>query len=148
MIVTFSRKAIPIPAEYRPLYKIAQILQVLELSSRGKKASLLKLHLFSWAFKSKENMDKLIALRNNPDTLNIKIWGLEPSLNRALVFAVAEGLCIHENSNYKITKRGSEFIEQISKDEDLLKDQRLFLENLGKSITESLVLNISKSWKN
>lgn len=148
MKITFSRKAIPIPAEYRPLYKIAQLLQVLEISSRGRKASLLKLHLFSWAFKSKKNMDKLLEIKDSYNVRNIRIWGLEPSLNRALVYAVSEGLCDHVKGSYKLTKKGKDFVQLLLNQEELLRDQREFLYEIGKSVTEKVVSDISKSWRN
>lgn len=148
MKITFSRKAIPIPAEYRPLYKIAQILQVLQIASRGQRASLLKLHLFSWAFKSGENMDKLIEIKNNQIIRDIRIWGLEPSLNRALVYAVSEGLCDHVSGSYKLTEKGENFVKLLLEEETLLLEQRSFLMEVGKGITEKLVTNIAKSWKN
>jgi hypothetical protein len=64
--ITFHRKPIPVPPEYRPLYKIAQIVLALKLSCKKHKASLLQLHLFSWALKNQENSDNILAYVRNP----------------------------------------------------------------------------------
>ena len=57
--LSFSKKPIPLPAEYRPMYKIALIVMVLKLCCRGETSNLLKLHLFSWALSSEKHMTQL-----------------------------------------------------------------------------------------
>src|ERR1019366_6896430 len=90
--VTYTRRPIPIFPSYRPMYRIALNLMILKVNCTGSKASLLKLHLFSWALKSEENMRKLMHYFTT-DFANPTIhFGIEPSLNRAIDYALAENL--------------------------------------------------------
>ena len=145
MQVTFKRKPVPIPADYRPLYKIALILWILDKNSRGKKASLMKLHLFSWALKSsfsKERLFKALDTNELPD-----FWSFEPSLNRALVFAEAEKLCeVVNRKNYKITLKGKEFLNRLISDDEMFKSEKEFLNQIGLRIGETLIQNTIKKW--
>lgn len=145
MQITFKRKPVPIPADYRPLYKITLILLILEKNSRGKKASLMKLHLFSWALKSNFSRERLIdALKTNdlPD-----LWSFEPSLNRALIFAEAEKLCeVVNKTNYKITTKGKEFLGKVLGDDQVFKDEKEFLNKVGLKVGETLIQNTIKKW--
>ena len=92
-------------------------------------------------------MQKLESYIKSPAAIDLRLWGLEPSLNRALVYAISDNLCRYEKGNYVLTNLGEEFIELIYSDNDILKEQRVFLNTIGKSVTEKLVNNISKSWK-
>lgn len=67
--ITFKRKPIPIPVDYRPTYKISIIILVLKFCCNSETSSLLKLHLFSWVVKSESNMDqfKKFILSNYQD---------------------------------------------------------------------------------
>ena len=62
--LTFHRKPMPLMAEHRPIYKITQLLLVLYLSSRGKKSSLIRLHLFSWVLKDEIRKKMLLESAN------------------------------------------------------------------------------------
>ncbi|EEM08344.1 hypothetical protein bmyco0003_49400 [Bacillus pseudomycoides] len=90
-----------------------------------------------------ENTTKLMRI-NQLDT--IPIWRLEPSLNRALNFAVAEKLLIHKDGKYLLADKGEIFIQEILDDEDFMKAEKSFLNSVGKSITEKKVGELSKTW--
>lgn len=145
MRVTFKRKRVPIPADYRPLYRIALILLILDRNSRGKKASIMKLHLFSWALKSQISKDILIDALDS-GTLPT-IWSFEPSLNRALTFAEAEGLCeIVNKKNYKITQKGRDFLNMVIKEQDIFYTEKEFLSRVGLRVGETAIQNTIKKW--
>lgn len=134
----------PIFAEYRPLYKIAQILLVLYLSSRGGKSTLIRLQLFNWVLKDNCRSEILINASESGD-LNVSVWGLDPSLNSAIQFALAEHLVERYSNGIKITKHGKEYAEKIKNDEGF-QDTVTFLSKVEKGITESMILQISESW--
>ena len=146
--IRFKRKPIPIPAEYRPTYKIAQIVIILKLTCQGEKGSLLKLHLLSWALKSEINRQELLKFIRSNFKSDLKIWGIEPALNRALSYAVAEKICIIEKGKYILTRKGSIFYEQIIKDSKILGIEIDFLKQIGKrKITDNRILALSKKWE-
>ena len=81
--ITFSKKPISIPPEYRPSYTIGLIVLILKICCQSSKSSLLKLHLINWALKSDENRNSLKKFVLSNYTESSKTWGIEPSLNRA-----------------------------------------------------------------
>ena len=142
--ISFSKKPIPLPADYRPLYKIAQIVLILKLVCRSSSSKLLKLHLFSWALKSEKNRTELRGFINSNFTNEFSVWGIEPSLNRALHIAVAEEICNYSNGNYTLTEKGNELYELIANDEEILSFEKAYLSQIGKNkITDSRLNKIT-----
>ena len=146
--LSFAKRPIPIPAEYRPMYKIALIVIILKYCCIGESANLTKLHLFSWALSSEENMNEIIKNIENGFQDEFAVWGVDPSLNRALQLAVAENICeIQNGKKYKLTHKGNKFFEMIESDKFLFDIEKSFLINVGKkSITDRLLESITKKW--
>jgi hypothetical protein len=147
--LSFTKRPIPIPADYRPMYKIALIVLVLKLCSRANKASLLKLHLFSWALTSKKHSFLLKAYIDNNFRGEFSVWGIEPALNRALQLATAEKICeLSDGKNYVLTPdKGTQFFNMIMADKELLVDEKAFLNAIGKNtITDSRINTMTKQW--
>ena len=134
----------PIFADYRPLYKIVQLLLVLFLSSRGGKSSLIRLQLFNWVLKEEERRKLLSnAVRNK--TLDTSVWGLDPSLNSAVQFALAEQLIERCSTGVILSDSGRIYIKELIEKEILIEDIE-FLTGIGKGITESMIEQASNSW--
>jgi len=127
------------------MYKIAQILLVLELSSRGGKSTLPRLQLFNWALKSRNRQERL-ATAAKAQHLNVQAWGFDPALSIALRFAVAETLVHSVPTGYQITDRGKLFVKDIEKDTEILSQEKEVLRRIGKGITEGMVDAIAKGW--
>ncbi|MCG7985464.1 MAG: hypothetical protein JAY90_22350 [Candidatus Thiodiazotropha lotti] len=142
--LSFHRRPMPIFANYRPLYKIAKLLLVLHISSRGGKSTLVRLQLFNWVLKESERKDLLRKAAKN-GILNVSVWGLDPSLNSATQFALAEGLVNRSGSSIAITEKGRDYIKSLLELESLGEDVD-FLREIGKGITESMVTKTSESW--
>ncbi|XOV68036.1 MAG: hypothetical protein ACFHU9_02460 [Fluviicola sp.] len=146
--LSFKKRPIPVPGDYRPLYKISLILLILKINGRGGKASLLKIHLFLWALKSQANMEIVQEHIQMPEFGLLNFWGMEPAATRALKFAVSENLCAISSGKYTITSKGEEFVKKILSDKELLIDERDFLNAIGKShLTEAHIGEITKKWK-
>jgi hypothetical protein len=146
--LSFTKRPIPLPAEYRPMYKIAIIVLVLKLCCRGESSNLLKLHLFSWALTSEKNMKELRDYVTSNFKTDFSIWGIEPALNRALQLAVAENICeIVNGKNYKLTEKGTRFYEMIKADNELFEKEKSFLAFMGKShITDNRITSMTQKW--
>ncbi len=147
--LSFTKRPIPIPADYRPMYKIAIIVLILKLCCRSDKASLLKLHLFSWALASKKHTALLADYISKNFVGEFSVWGIEPALNRALQLATAEKICdIVDGKNYQLsTEKGLQFFNMIMSDNELLVDEKAFLRSLGKNtITDSRINTMTKQW--
>jgi hypothetical protein len=145
--ITFSKKPISIPADYRPAYKVAQICLVLKYACIGEKSSLLKFHLISWAFKSIANRQTLLTFIKDPKNSDLSVWGIEPTLNRALHIAVADEFCSYKNANYKLEDKGLRFAKIIEDEGDILNDEIELLRQIGKrGITEKSIQNLTNKW--
>lgn len=146
--ISFTQRPIPIPADYRPMYKISLLVLILRLCCRGETANLLKLHLFSWALSSEINTIKLQDYVISNFQSDFSVWGIEPALNRALQFAIAEGICeVVNGKSYKLTEKGFRLYEMIRADKDLFDKEKAFLNFIGKSkITDKRINDMSKQW--
>ena len=145
--ISFAKKPIPLPADYRPLYKIAQIVLILKLVCRSDSAKLLKLHLFSWALKNDKNKEELREFITSNYNTEFSVWGIEPTLNRALQIAVAEKICSYSNGKYTLEEKGNELYELIIKDDEILTLEKDFLGQIGKNkITDNRLNKITAKW--
>lgn len=143
--LTFHRKPMPLMAEHRPIYKITQLLLVLYLSSRGKKSSLIRLHLFSWVLKD-EIRKKMLLESANQNQILFGVWGVDPAVNISLQYAEAEGLISKSGLSYKLTQDGAKYVSEIDS-EMAFKDDYFFLQSIGSTITEGMVENIIREWE-
>jgi len=146
--ISFVKRPYPIPADYRPMYKIGLVTMILKMCCRAETSSLLKLHLLSWAISSDKNRSELRNHITSNFNSGFSVWGIEPALNRALQFAIADGVCeLVSGKNYKLTLKGSEFFKRINADKELFAEEKEFLKFVGKNkITDSRIDSMAKKW--
>lgn len=142
----FDRRPSPVLVEHRPLYKITQLLLVLHISSRGGKSTLPRLHLFNWALKNTDRIQKLVDAAK-AKMLHITAWGFDPALAIAIRFAIAENLVEQTSTGYQLTDKGTTFITEVLKDTDTFVPERKLLMQVGKDITEGMVEKVAKGWE-
>ncbi|QTH40896.1 hypothetical protein J4772_25515 [Cohnella sp. LGH] len=138
--ITFKRRKTSVSPEYRPVIKIAQLILVLFLSSRGKSANLQKFQLINWAFKSSDREKIVVDITIDP-LITTPLISMDPSVNRALQFAVAEKLMSFNNSTGKftLTSKGEEFAEAIVNDKSVLLSEKALLKKLGQRVTDKVI---------
>ncbi len=142
--IRFTKRTIPIPADYRPLYKIGHILLILHFTCRGGKGSLMKLHFLAWAIKSKRNIHTVREWVKTNFTADFHIWGVEPTVNRALLLAISDKMIREEKGGFVIEPRGLSYVQLILDEKMMVADEREFLVELGKnSITEAKIKELS-----
>lgn len=146
--ISFTERATPLYPSYRPMYKVSHILMVLFYNGFGDKASLLKLHLFSWALKSTENLELLKEFATSNNKGKLRFFGIELTLNRALNLACAEKLIDFNNGSYSLLEKGKNFALLIEKDETLFIFEKQILKLIGKKITEKSINILINHWKN
>lgn len=142
--LTFHRKPMPLMPEHRPIYKVTQVLLILYLSSRGKKSSLIRLHLFSWAMKDDKRKRVLLESAKNNKIL-FGVWGVDPAVNFSMQFAIAEGLVERSGVSYKLTSRGLDYVSVID-DDCFIEEDLSFLKSIGLKVTEGMVQEIVGEW--
>ena len=146
--LSFVKRPYPIPADYRPMYKIGIITMILKMCCRAETTGLLKLHLLSWAISNDKNRDELRKhITSNYDS-GFSVWGIEPALNRALQYAIADGICeMIAGKNYRLTIKGNELFKRINADKELFVEEKDFLKFVGKNkITDSRIDAMAKKW--
>lgn len=142
----FVRRSSPVLVEHRPLYKISQLLLVLYISSRGGKSTLPRLHLFNWALKRMDRIQKLVDAAKG-SVLQMAAWGFDPALAIAIRVAVAEDLVQPTSTGYQLSEKGRNFIVEVLKDPDAFPGERVLLTEIGKEITEAMVDKVAKGWE-
>jgi len=146
--LSFTKRPIPLPAEYRPMYKIALIVLTLKHCCRGESSKLLKLHLFSWALASEKNMKEVQDIVASNFKREFSVWGVEPALNRGLQLAVADNICdIIDGVKYELTEKGNRFFQMIKADKELFEREKSFLSFIGKNgITDRRIAAMTEKW--
>ena len=146
--ISFSSKPISIYPSYRPMYRIALNLIILKLNCNGSKASLLKLHLFSWGLKQEQNLEILKEFVTSNFVKKIEYFSIEPSLNRALKLAEYEGLIGFDGSKYFLKEKGDNFLNKILNDESIFSSEIQVLKLIGKKINENRISQLQQNWLN
>ncbi|MDB5824148.1 MAG: hypothetical protein JWR21_2852 [Herminiimonas sp.] len=142
----FERRPSPVLVEHRPIYKISQLLLVLHAYSRGGKSTLPRLHLFNWALKRTDRIQKLVDAAK-ARVLHMTAWGFDPALAIAIRFAIADDLVQPTSTGYEISERGKNFIVEVLKDPDAFASERILLTQIGKDLTEAMVDKVAKGWE-
>jgi hypothetical protein len=142
----FEQRPSPVLGEHRPMYKIALVLLILEIASRGGKSSLPRLQLFSWAIKRSERRAQLINAAQDK-RLQVAVWGFDPTLVIAIRIAIAEDIVAETPNGYEITNAGRVLTDEILKDAGLFVLERAFLSAVGKGLTERMVEEMARSWE-
>lgn len=141
-------KARPMPCAHRPLWRMSVVLLLIE-KCHGDRATVEQLHVLNWAIRSeqtrKQFLDFIRGLRI-PSQVNAR---RDPSLNRALEFALAEKLIAVEtvgangdsttvgNVRIRVDLKGRKLLDFISQNEDCFVVQKAFLMSIGRKLTQA-----------
>jgi len=79
---------------------------------------------------------------------DLKFFGIEMTLNRALNLAIAEKLISFHDDKYFLLDKGSEFSKYLIKAPELFVYEKQVLKIIGKSITDEKMNELLKHWKN
>jgi hypothetical protein len=134
----------PVPGDLRLAWGIALVILILG-RSRGKRASLQKLHFMAHAARTKETREevtRVFAGELGPGDLVVRV---EPWLNRAVAFATAGGLAMLEGGkSVKLTDDGVKTYERISSAASVMVEERDFLGAISTRATEAAVEKVMR----
>lgn len=128
--LNFTNRRAPLSPDMRPLHKISQILLVLHKASYQNSASLIKLQMFNWAFRSMEGILALKAVKNKEFHSLVRF---DPSLNRALNLALAQSVTVFSNSGkFTATPTGLVLAKTILNDNQLMAHEKSVISEIGR----------------
>ena len=108
---------------------------------------MMKLHFVSWAIKSKRNIQTVEEWIKTNFKSDYHIWGVEPTVNRALLYGKGEGLIENILGDYALTEKGLRFYKAIKDNKDLFEEEKAFLESIGKNgITEQRIKDLTSKF--
>lgn len=145
--VFFKRRPIAQTVDYRPLWKIGQLLLIIRDGSSSAGCSLLKLHLFSWVFQSYKNKKKLQEWIISDFESEMSIWTLSPHVNRAIAFAIGEKLLKEKKGKYSLTTSGNQYLKKIDTIDEAYSDEKKILNKYGKTVSDAKIDKLAKDWK-
>ncbi len=108
--------------------------------------SLVKIHIFSSALNTKENMKILedYLLEKIPYML----VGFDPAVNRAVKYAIADKLLIQlKNGTFRLSDSGKKFVSQIEKDSRLLINEKQYLDKYSRRLTNDKIDILMSTWR-
>lgn len=135
----FTERPSALPGDLRPDWRLPILLLIIG-KCWGGQANLRQLHVLNWAVRSPHARRAFVDYlegRRAPDATIVRI---EPSLNRAISFALGEGLVERNKTDRLIlTERGRLVAEEIDKADDCLVDERKFLKGLRSKISQAAI---------
>ncbi|HEY0015933.1 MAG TPA: hypothetical protein VGC13_06425 [Longimicrobium sp.] len=141
----FSERPAPVLPRHRIAWGLSLVILILVLCSRGRRASLQKLHVLNWAVRNEENRKtfrKFLAGSTDPGAILIRY---EPSLNRAIDFAAGEHLvAILDSGSIQLTEQGSSFAAELLAQKEVLIAEIAFFKELRLQVTEQMVTNLTR----
>jgi len=142
----FVKKPIHLPVNYRFSYQLSIIILIIQYScQKNVGSSTLKLQLLAWALRDEVGCESLLnRLKDKRTDRKFSFWALDPSLNRAIEFALADGFISIKNEKFHITDKGQKIISKIDNERAFL-EEILTLKRFGKSLTESFVNDVLRN---
>ena len=137
----FRATKMPLPADMRPIWRISVVLLILFLVSRGKKASINKLHLLSAVIRSQRKADKLAEIIEGNASESELVVRFDPTLNKALEIGRAEGLLVVNNGKtVSMSAKGIQLVESLMEDPELFSYEKTYLKQFNSSqLSEKLI---------
>lgn len=143
----FRRRPVAIPGDLRPAWRIGLLILLLSHCCRSTKSSLARLHVLSWAIRTEQSQQDLLSVierERNPSSLIVRF---DPFLDRALDFAIGEGLITHCGGKaIELTSAGKALSLELDGSETLFLAEKKFIASVKHKVSEKLVNEVF-GWK-
>ena len=145
--IVFDAKPDAIPFNYRISYKISLLCMIIKVCCGRRGCSLIKMHIIATAVSDLEYKRKLENyLKTNID--NNFVVRFEPAVNRALEYALADGLMAQQaNGAYKLTDKGKELACKILEDKTIFLHEKSVLEEIHNELKEEKIRALLERWR-
>lgn len=136
---SFVERKQHVPVSYLPEFRLAELLLVLSKCCRANKSSIMKLHIFNWALRDKENRVKFMRYMSEQLRPQDIIMRYDPSLNRTIDIALGEFLIERIQGNkVQLTNKGRKVVADLERVK-CLKEEKKFCNEIGKKLTDTKV---------
>lgn len=144
---SFHERPTPLQPQLRVIWGLSALVLILKIASRAKSSSVSRLHLLNWAIRNSENRERVVELIERKSSLFATLVQYNPGFNRAIEYALAEGLIEMKTKNAKIflTHSGENVAGEIISLENCFEEEKKFLKKKGSLITEDLAKKIFKA---
>lgn len=143
--IVFDSKPDAVPYHYRLSYKIALACLILGLSCGRSGCSLSKLHLIIVSMYSEKEKNTLLKYVNGENNQYL-ILRYDPTINKTVDFMLADKIIFQQsNGLFRLTVPGKSFLEDIMDDDNLLVNEKEFLNKLSNKLTENLIDKIKST---
>lgn len=137
--IVFSEKADAVPYSSRLSYKLAQVCLILSKCCGRKGCSLLKMQVIATSMYTRATRQRLLSFLNDAKEESLLI-GLDPSVNRAMMFAQGYGLIRQQkNGLFRLTDKGKAFVSSMQKNVDIMSDEIYFLNKISSELSEEMI---------
>lgn len=145
--IIFDAKPDAVPYNYRISYKVSIICLMIYKCCGRRGCSLIKMHIIASALADSRFYKKLMKFLDS----NLQrefIVRFDPALNRALEYALADGLVVQQaNGSYKLSVEGKSLAKEISEDNEILCSEKQILDDIFLKLSEERIKEISERWK-
>lgn len=142
---SFASRPVPVPGDLRLSWRISLILMMLG-GSRSNRASLAKLYVLNYAARSdhaRAQLDRIILGTESSLNWHMRV---EPAFGRAVNFVVGERFAdwtqTAQRAGLQMTKTGIDAWRHIDEAEGVFTEEKRFLKEVGKKVTEDFVSRI------
>ena len=145
--IIFDAKPDAVPYNYRISYKVSVICLLIHKCCGRRGCSLIKMHIIASALSDSRFYNKLMKLLNSHLYYEF-IVRFDPALNRALEYALSDELIVQQgNGAYKLSAKGRELAKMIDDDKEILKNEKIILDDISLNLSEERIKEISERWK-
>ena len=140
---TVSERPQPLPGDLRLGWGVALLILVLG-ASRGQRASIQKIHFLAHLARAKVTRDQTRAVMKRtigPQALSVRV---EPWVNRAMAFAIAEGVAVMRDGKAAALTDAGKAVHRDIVAMPILDEEKAFLAEVGPRATEKVVEQIMK----
>jgi len=145
---SFQKRPNPLSPQYRVIWGLSILVLILEVGSNRKSSSIKRLHLLNWAIKSDENQQQMSKLIENRSSIVSEFIKYDPAFTRAIEYAIADELVEMKNNKKNkplcLIEKGTKLVKEIIAVKSCLEDEKTFLRQKGKLITNELAESLFK----
>lgn len=145
--IYFQNKPISASIKHNAFYKLIILMAIINYCARGKKASLLLIHLVFWALRNSDNYKILLDFSNDYRKTLVP-WAFETGIDRVLslgyIYSFIDKEIVTDTLEIKINTEGQKLLTNIEK-EKLFEEDIEMIKKIGQ-LPKGKINNANSNW--